>query len=244
MSGIARLLHLAPSMQVHVLFFGQLKDATGFAAYDLEASDTASLGSIWDDFAARFPRLAAHRPHVRAARNHEFAPFDTPVEPGDEIAFLPPVSGGSGSLVLLTRDTIDARAMACLVQRPTDGAVVTFEGVVRDNTKGRPTEFLEYECYEPMALRLMEELRRDLLAKHAIGEAAIVHRLGKLAIGEASVVIVVAAPHRKAAFDACSEAINRLKSTVPIWKKEHFAGGEIWLEGDWDQKVEEDAARF
>jgi molybdopterin synthase catalytic subunit/molybdopterin converting factor small subunit len=242
MSGIARLLHLAPSMQVHVLFFGQLKDATGFAAHDFDASETASLGSIWDDFAARFPRLGAHRPHVRAARNHEFASFETRVEPGDEVAFLPPVSGGCGTLVSLTRDPIDARALVCLVQRPTDGAVATFEGVVRDNTKGRPTEFLEYECYEAMALRLMEELRCELRAKHAIGEVAIVHRLGRLAIGEASVVIVVAAPHRKAAFDACSEAINRLKSSVPIWKKEHFAGGEIWVEGDWGQKVEEDAA--
>ncbi len=242
MSGIARLLHLAPSMQVHVLFFGQLKDATGFAAHDFEASESASLSSIWDDFAARFPRLAAHRPHVRAARNHEFASFDTQVEPGDEIAFLPPVSGGSEGFVSLTRDPIDARALVSLVQHPTDGAVVTFEGVVRDNTKGRPTEFLEYECYEPMALRLMEDLRRDLRTKHAIGEVAIVHRLGKLAIGEASVVIVVAAPHRKPAFEACFEAINRLKSSVPIWKKEHFAGGEIWVEGDWDQKVEEDGA--
>ncbi len=243
MSGIARLLHLAPSMQVHVLFFGQLKDATGFAAHDFEASEAASLGSIWDDFAARFPRLEAHRPHVRAARNHEFAAFETRVEPGDEIAFLPPVSGGSDVLVSLTRDPIDARALVRLVQRSTDGAVATFEGVVRDNTKGRPTGFLEYECYEPMALRLMEDLRRDLLGKHAIGEVAIVHRLGKLAIGEASVVIVVAAPHRQAAFDACSEAINRLKSSVPIWKKEHFAGGEIWVEGDWDRKVEDAAKR-
>ncbi len=221
-------------MHVRVLFFGQLKDATGSAAHDFEAPDTSSLASIWDDFAARFPRLAAHRPHTRAARNHEFASFDTPVCPGDEVAFLPPVSGGSESFVFLTRDPIDARALARLVQRPADGAVATFEGVVRDNTKGKPTEFLDYECYEPMALRLMEDLRRDMKSKHAIGEVAIVHRLGKLAIGEASVVIAVSAPHRKPAFDACFEAINRLKSTVPIWKKEHFAGGEVWVEGAWE----------
>ncbi len=223
-------------MRVKVLFFGMLKDVTGFAAEQIDLEEHASLAAVWDLYAGRYPRIAELKSHLRLALNHEFARLDAVVTPGAEIAFLPPVSGGSGRTehYQLTREPIDARALVQLIQREQDGAVVTFEGVVRDNTAGRPTEFLEYEGYEQMALSMIRELGRELLDKHAVGGIAIVHRLGKLAIGEASVVIVVSAPHRKPAFEACHEAIDRLKATVPIWKKEHFGGGEIWVEGQWD----------
>jgi molybdopterin synthase catalytic subunit len=221
-------------MQVKVLFFGMLKDITGFASEETEIGESSSLATVWDVYAVRFPRLAPLKTHIRLARNREFSPLDTVVHPGDEIAFLPPVSGGSGRPVYLTRDPIDTRALVRATQRPSDGAVVTFEGVVRDNFHGRETTSLEYECYEGMALRMMEDLARDIEAKYSIGPIAIVHRLGLLAVGEASVVVVVSAPHRKPAFEACFEAINRLKATIPVWKKEHFRDGEVWVEGAWD----------
>ena len=115
--------------------------------------------------------------------------------------------------------------------------MVTFEGVVRNNTRGRRTLHLEYECYEPMALKVMAQLGGDIAARHAVGRLALVHRLGRLEVGEASVAVVVAAPHRRAAFAAALEGINRLKKTVPIWKKEFFEDGEVWVEGEWDPSV-------
>lgn len=223
-------------MRVKVLFFGMLKDVTGFAAEQIELEEPASLATVWDLYATRYPRIGELKSHLRLALNHEFSGLNAAVTPGAEIAFLPPVSGGSEktSHFALTRDAIDTRALIQLIQREQDGAVVTFEGIVRDNTDGRPTEFLEYEGYEEMAMAMFGALGRELLEKHAVGGIAIVHRLGKLAIGEASVVIVVSAPHRKPAFAACHEAIDRLKATVPIWKKEHFRGGEVWVEGKWE----------
>jgi molybdopterin synthase catalytic subunit len=219
-------------MKIRVLFFGMLKDVTGLASDEPDIPESLTPGRVWEHYAAHFPSLTALQAHVRPALNHEFSTWDAAVSAGDELAFLPPVSGGNG-LVSLVRDPIDVNALVARVLAASNGAVVTFEGLVRDNTRGRLTEFLEYDCYETMALRLMEDLAADIRAKHAIGEIAMVHRLGKLAIGEASVVITVSAPHRKPAFEACFEAINRLKSTVPIWKKEHFAGGEVWVEGEW-----------
>jgi molybdopterin synthase catalytic subunit len=167
---------------------------------------------------------------------------------GDEVAFLPPVSGGSGRYLqeiadpeghffALTRETIDSRWLVEKLQREEDGGVVTFEGVTRNNTKGRPTRYLEYECYEAMAIRTMAEIGREIARAHAIGRIGMIHRLGKLDIGEASVVVVASAPHRKPAFDAALEGINKLKKLVPIWKKEYFADGEVWVDGEWDDSV-------
>jgi molybdopterin synthase catalytic subunit len=124
------------------------------------------------------------------------------------------------------------------IQRPEDGAVVTFEGVVRNNTKGRATAYLDYECYEQMALAGMARIGQEVAAQFAIGRIGIAHRLGQLHIGEASVVVVASAPHRRPAFEAALEAIDRLKREVPIWKKEYFADGAVWVEGEWDQALQ------
>ena len=222
-------------MRVTVLFFGMLRDITGFGKEQIELIEPAFLGAVWQHYAERFPRLDTLRPHIRFARNHEFASSDESVAGGDEIAFLPPVSGGVNEdrcTVSITRERIDTRALIRSAQQSSDGAVVTFEGVVRDNTSGRPTEFLEYEGYESMAAKVMHSIGTDLLDRYDIGRIAMTHRLG-----EASVAIAVSAPHRKPAFSACLDAINRLKATVPIWKKEHFADGEVWVEGAWDDAV-------
>jgi molybdopterin synthase catalytic subunit len=118
-----------------------------------------------------------------------------------------------------------------------EGAVVTFEGTVRNNTNGRRTRCLDYECYEPMALKMMTRIGLEIAAAHPIGRIAMVHRLGRLLVGETSVAVIVTAPHRRPAFDAALEGINRLKKMVPIWKKEHFVDGEVWVEGEWDANV-------
>ncbi|MEO7145511.1 MAG: molybdenum cofactor biosynthesis protein MoaE [Bryobacteraceae bacterium] len=232
-----------------MLFFGMLKDITGVSEDKLELAGGGSLAAVFEHYAARFPRLRELAPSIVLARNQEFAAPDAPVFDGDEVAFLPPVSGGSdvytheihdeaeGNFYALTRQPIDARAMVARLVRGEDGAVVCFEGVTRNNSKGRQTESLNYECYEAMAVKTMAEIGRALAGAYAIGRIAIVHRLGRLKVGEASVVIVVTAPHRRPAFEASLEAIDRLKRLVPIWKKEYFVDGEVWVEGAWDESA-------
>jgi molybdopterin synthase catalytic subunit len=235
-------------VRVNVLFFGLLKEITGCAAEQLELGEGASLGAVFDEYARRFPRLRDYDRSVVVARNQRFASRGETLADGDEIAFLPPVSGGAGGFVraisdpeghlfALTREAIDTRALAARLQRAEDGAVVTFEGVVRNNSQGRATRYLDYECYEPMAIQTMAEIGRQIAAAYPIGRIAMVHRLGRLEIGETSVAIVVTAPHRRPAFEAALEAIDRLKRLVPIWKRESFADGEVWVEGQWDAAV-------
>ncbi|HZS54653.1 MAG TPA: molybdenum cofactor biosynthesis protein MoaE [Bryobacteraceae bacterium] len=229
-------------MRVKVLFFGVLKDIVGTGEDTVEVAPNATLASVFASYADRFETLRNKRPSILFARNRDFASGETELAENDEVAFLPPVSGGSGrnptaDCFLLTRERIDPSRLARELQRPEDGAVVVFEGVVRNNTKGRATLFLEYECYEPMALEQMRRIGREIGEQFSVGQIGIVHRLGKLEIGEASVAIVATAPHRKAAFEAAFEAINRLKREVPIWKKEFFADGAVWVDGEWDERL-------
>jgi molybdopterin synthase catalytic subunit len=236
-------------VRVKVLFFGMLKDIVGLSEDHIEVADGARVESVFAGYAGRFPRLTELQSSIVLACNQEFCERSAAIHEGDEIAFLPPVSGGTGRYThqicdqetgcffALTRATIDTPAIGRQLLRGEDGALVDFEGVVRNNTKGRATKFLDYECYEPMAVKMMAEIGREIAATHSIGRIAMVHRLGRLQIGEASVVIVVTAPHRKPAFEAALEGINRLKRIVPIWKKEHFEDGEVWVEGEWDESV-------
>lgn len=240
---------MAGSVTLRVLFFGMLRDVAGAREIELEAESGMTLGGVFRRCAARYPRLAELEPSIVLAVNQEFSGRDRAVHDGDEIAFLPPVSGGSdgawthviesagGNFYALTRRAIDAGALARTLLRGEDGAVVDFEGVVRNNTKGRPTLYLDYECYEDMAIKVMAELGEDIARRHSIGRIAMVHRLGRMEIGETSVAVIVTSPHRKPAFEAALEGINRLKQIVPIWKKEHFADGEVWVEGEWDSSV-------
>lgn len=230
-------------MRVNVLFFGVLKEITGDSAQVVELAPGTTLGKLFESYFERYETLRDRRSSILFARNREFAPADTVLADGDEAAFLPPVSGGSrpasvdGHLFKITRQPIDSRRMVEVLQLPEDGAVAVFEGVVRNNTKGRSTNYLEYECYEPMALQQIERIGREIASQFAVSRIGIVHRLGRLEIGEASVAIVATAPHRKPAFDAAFEAINRLKKEVPIWKKEFFADGAVWVDGEWDDRL-------
>jgi molybdopterin converting factor subunit 1 len=238
---------------VKVLFFGLLRDVTGMADEEIDVPAGATLSAVFGHYAARFPALAGLDSSILVARNREFTPRSTEAGDGDEIAFLPPVSGGSsapaapfthyledgpaGSFFALTRSPIDAAALSRRILAGSDGALVAFEGVVRDNTRGRPTLFLDYECYEPMAVKTMADLGRDIAGRHKIGRIAMVHRLGRMNIGETSVAVLVSAPHRGPAFAAALEGIDRLKKTVPVWKKEYFADGEVWVDGEWDSSL-------
>jgi len=223
-------------MRVRVLFFGQLKEITGVAQEDAELSEGARVEDLFERYGRRFPRLAEFRPSVAASVNQEYALWRAPLSSGDEVAFLPPVSGGQQAALAedifqLVRRPIEPREIVESLKAPEDGAVVVFDGFVRDNFKGRRTLYLEYEAYEPMAYAQMRAIAAEVRAKFAIHRLAIVHRLGRVEIGETSVLIAVSSPHRDAAFDACRWAIDTLKRTVPIWKREYFAGGPAWAEG-------------
>lgn len=241
-------------MQIRVLFFGVLKDVTGCAEHAVELAAGADMGALYAAVEGRWPGLGRHRASLLFSRNREFADVHAALSDGDEVALLPPVSGGAGGttedtevsgqvrcIVRIVREAIDVRALEAELTRPTDGAVVTFAGIVRNNSKmplpdgtklERETLYLEYEAYEPMALAKMREICQTLLADQPIGRIGMVHRLGRLEIGEASVVIVVASPHRPAAFTACRAAIDQLKKIVPIWKKEFYRDGAVWVEGE------------
>ena len=237
-------------MRVKVLFFGMLKDIVGRAEDRLTVEEGSSVGRLYELYAARFPKLNEHSASLLFSRNQEFAGRGEPLQDGDEVAFLPPVSGGADDAEAeteemtaekhpcrLTRETIDTRGLVSELLQGGDGAVVAFEGVVRNNSGGRATRFLEYEAYEPMALVKMREIVAEVVGKFAIDRIGMTHRLGHLEIGEASIVIVVTSAHRKPAFEACHYAIDRLKKVVPIWKKEFFEDGAVWVEGESGRQV-------
>jgi MoaE-MoaD fusion protein len=223
-------------MRVRVLFFGQLREITGLQQDDAELGDGARLEDLFERYGKRFPKLLEFRASVAASINQEYAPWRAPLSQNDEVAFLPPVSGGQqtvteSDLFELTRNAIRGEEIVKAMRVPEDGAAVIFDGFVRNNFRGRETLYLEYEAYEPMALAKIAEIGAQIREKFKVSRIAIVHRLGRLNVGETSVFIIVSAPHRAAAFDACRYAIDTLKRTVPIWKKEYFADGSVWAEG-------------
>jgi len=225
------------TMRVRVLFFGQLKEITGLTQDDAELSDGARVEDLFERYGRRFPKLAEFRASIAASVNQEYAAWRAPLSPGDEVAFLPPVSGGQQIAVAedifqFVREPIAARAMLDAMKAPENGALVVFDGFVRNNFKGQRTLYLEYEAYEPMADAKMREIGAQIREQFSIHRLVIIHRLGRLEVGETSVLIAVSSAHRAAAFDACRYAIDTLKRSVPIWKKEYFAGGAVWAEGE------------
>jgi len=220
-------------MQIRVLFFGVLKDLAGKASDSLSLPEDATLGDVLSHYERIIPRLKETASSLAMSVNQEYAGPSTRLRPGDEVALLPPVSGGSETRprAAIVREEIDTASVVQGLKHPEDGAVAVFEGIVRNQTRGRRTLFLNYEAYEEMALKQIEELAGRAQAEFKIRDVAIVHRLGRLEIGETSVLIAVASAHRAAAFDACRWLIDTLKRTVPIWKKEHFEDGAVWADG-------------
>ena len=220
-----------PPIQIEMLYFAAVRERTGKAREAFSLDDAGNLSTLQAALLARYPDLAPLLPHVRWARNEAFVAtddLDVPLQAGDRVALIPPVSGGAPR-VGLTSLPLDAREVEALVAGPDRGGVVTFTGCVRDHTGEYGVVRLEYEAYAEMAERVMDAIVGEAEALHPGARVAIRHRLGVLGVGELAVVIAASAPHRAAAFEACRFTIERLKADVPIFKKEVRTSGEVWV---------------
>lgn len=230
---------------MRVLFFGVLREIVGKPEELIDLPDGAAVRDLLARYAAQSPALTNSLSSLAVAVNQDYSGPDTLLRMNDEVALLPPVSGGSTSgeaathkksvphsHVSIVRDPIHTQRTLSQLKRGEDGAAIAFEGVVRNQTRGRKTLYLDYEAYDDMALKEMEALATQALDQFQIRDLAVVHRLGRLNIGETSVLIAVASAHRAAAFDACRWLIDTLKRTVPIWKKEYFEDGAVWADGE------------
>ena len=221
-------------MQVRVLFFGVLKDLAGRGSDSISVPEHATVSDVLQYYEQRLSANHALWASIAVSVNQEYASADAQLRSNDEVALLPPVSGGSDEqpLVRLVHERIVPHDVVPRLERPEDGAIVIFDGIVRNHSRNRRTLRLEYEAYEDMALAKLQELASQSREKFAIRNLAIIHRLGRIEIGESSVLIAVFSAHRAPAFDACRWVIDTLKRTVPIWKKEFFEDGAIWADGE------------
>ena len=216
--------------------FASYREAVGASLIEL-ALDGGSRGpAVWSALVARYPALARLPAPSGYAVNDEYVDGARPLRDDDEVALIPPVSGGDGTgelrrppLIEITDGPIPVDRILQSVADPRAGAVVLFLGIVRDNARGRRVHHLEYEAYETLARREMEKIAATIAARWPLTGVAMIHRTGRLKVGEASVAIGVSAPHRAEAFEAGRFAIDALKLTVPIWKKEIWEGGESWV---------------
>ena len=206
-------------MRVTVRLFAGLRERAGRARLELE--DVARVEDVWPAL-----ELGDEPPGVLYAVNRSYVEPGHELADGDEVALIPPVSGGTFRLV---DEPLDVAAVLREVEDPEAGAVASFVGTVRCRSRERDVVHLEYEAFEEMAEPMLAQLGEDLTERHGLCAVAVHHRLGRVEVGEASVVIAVSAPHRSAALDACREAIETLKTTIPLWKKEVYAGGEEWI---------------
>jgi len=223
-------------MKVQVRFFARYREEAGRDRVELDLPEGGTVETAWDAVSERFPRLSPYRPFTLFALGNDYVHPDHPLGEGDELCVFPPVSGGSAPAdskpdwIEVTSDPLSERALADAVADPGAGAVALFSGVVREQTGGRRVKFLEYEAHATMAAARMREIAAELRARWpGIRRVAILHRVGRLEIGEPSVMIAVSSPHRREAFEACRFAIDTLKESVPVWKKEYFEDGEIWV---------------
>lgn len=245
-------------MRIRVRLFARQREIAGSREVLVELAEGSTIEGAWAALAAAYPALADGRPYVRFARNGEYAAADEPLAEGDEVACIPPVSGGAGDelpgggaveqdrILELAPAPLPAglgRDLADRLATPADGAVVIFEGRTRA-TAGTPApgeeaearrhaglrvEALEYEAFEPLALRVFGEIADAAAARFGVERLAIVHAVGEVPLGEVSVVIVACAPHREAAFDAARFAMDETKARAPIWKAERFVDGHVWV---------------
>jgi molybdopterin synthase catalytic subunit len=233
-------------MQVKVLPFGALKDWLR-SATTIELPEGSTVTELLERLRASEPARGQALQGIAVSVNAEYASASQVLREGDEVGLLPPVSGGATSrteaareesaqeepiATALTHEAIDAEKLIAAAKQGKDGAVVVFDGIVRNHTRGRRTLHLDYEAYEEMAEKQMRALGADARKRFGVRQVTMVHRLGRLLVGETSVLIVVASAHRAQAFEACRWLIDTLKQTVPIWKKETFVDGAVWAAGE------------
>ena len=224
-------------MNVDIRFFAIIREIVGRSAERREVPVGTTVGDLLSQLIRENPRLERMRPVTMLMVNKAYVTPDHELHNGDELALIPPVSGGE-SRFRIQSEALDPRFTESLVAHPGAGAIATFIGTVRDHGRGRAVTHLEYEAYAPAAELTMAQIGDEIRERWGIDHVAIVHRVGSLAVGETSVVISVASAHRDAAFEACRYAIERIKEIVPIWKKEHYADGAAWLGSEHDYQVE------
>lgn len=224
----------SPSIRIRLFAFGSLKTIVSAGGDWRELTPGQSVADLLASLCHEGLTDEATLRTAAIAVNQHYTPRTHTLHDGDEVAILPPVSGGLIPIphISLVREPIDTAAIARSIKSGDDGALCIFDGIVRDNTRGRRTLHLDYEAYEDMALKQLHLLRSEAIELFAIRDVAVVHRLGRLAVGETSVFIAVASAHRAAAFDACRWVIDTLKKTVPIWKREQFVDGAAWADGE------------
>jgi len=223
------------AIAVRCRFFARLREQAGTETETVEVPPGSTADDVYEALRRSHPALEPNRDAVRVAVNQEFRDWGTTVAEGDELAFIPPVSGGAhrvGVLFELGSQPLDARRLEAAVAHPGAGAICTFTGIVRDNSRGQSVTHLDYEAYAEMATAQMHRIGDEIAESWPEARVAMAHRTGKLEVGEASVVVSVSCPHRDEAIAACKWGIDRLKESVPIWKKEHAADGTYWIEGD------------
>jgi molybdopterin synthase catalytic subunit len=227
-----------PSISVRVLYFAIMRDLLGKSTETLDVPAGTSAGEIFVIATSDRPDLARLEKSVMVMVNESYADKTAPLNDGDEIAFIPPVSGGEHRLFTVTDEPLDPRDVEKLVASPSAGAIVTFIGTVRDNARERDVTALEYEAYAPAAVKMLAQIGAEVAERWPGVEIAISHRTGYLIPGEASVVICTSSAHREIAYESNSYAITRIKEIVPIWKKEHYTNGATWIGSELDYQIE------
>ena len=239
-------------MKLSVQLFAGLHDLVGSREVELELAEGATVADLRGLFASRYPAVAPLMSTLVCAVNEEYVDGGHRLSPGDQVALIPPVSGGSsapggrtaarqgGSATggrvgtdrfQVTQEPLDPQRLIDLVRRDESGALALFYGVVRNHNRGRQVLYLEYDAYPSMAVKKMRQVAEEVRSRWDITDLAISHRTGRLEIGETSLLVAVSAPHRREAFEACHYAVDRIKEIVPVWKKEVWQGGESWVEG-------------
>jgi len=219
-------------VRVRVRLFARYREALGRERLEVDLPEGGTVEAAWSAIADRHPELAPYRPFTLFAVGQDYVSPDHRLRPDDELFLFPPVSGGGAGadIYRVVTEPLSPDAIAAEVDDPGAGGIVIFSGVVRNETGGRLVKFLEYEAHAPMAEVKMREIGEAVRVRWpGVRRVAMLHRIGRLEIGEASVLIAVAAAHRSDAFEACRYAIDTLKRTVPVWKKEHFEDGEVWV---------------
>ena len=227
-------------MHIQARFFALHRDIVGAPKLELDVAEGTTAGDLWARLGETYPQLVPATRSLMFAINQAYADPSTELHDGDEVAFIPPVSGGSTPSFrpfMVTGQPLESGPLAAYVQTPGDGAVVLFVGVARDNFGGRPTAHLDYEAYAPMAEPVLEQIAREAAERWEIGRVAVHHRTGRLEIGETAVLVAVAAPHRHGAFQAAEYIMDRIKEIAPIWKRETWADGTAEWVGDEKTRV-------